>query len=372
MTKKVKYKINMRKVFVILLLPVIWACNSKKNDSIVDSFKTIQSLTHKVFEVQNGSELMDPYNLVVVGNTVNLLNGRAPKYFTTIDITTGRVIKQWGDRGQGPNEFLRIMDIYSNYLETGLNIWDNATSKLYFCSDSNLESDYVYFQNIPINIEEGMLRYNSVIQIDTFIFFAVGGNNDKLFTLFDTKRNGVKEIGDFPPEDKNEIKDLPPIFRKTAYNGRIRYNGSLKKLVYVSITSEMFEIYNFDGADVKLAMGNYSTVPKYEEIARGDTKGVRTSTINGKGNNRAVTVSDENIFILYQDYKRLGMESEDDHKEYADMVLVFDWNGKPIEIYELDCLVQSIAYDKTTNRLWAVNYNPDNDWDPEIIYFELQ
>ena len=88
-TTKLVYTL-MRKIFVILLLPALLACNSKKNDSIVDSFKTKQLLTHKVFDVQNGAnELMDPYSLAVVGNTLTLLNGRAPKNFTTIDITTG-------------------------------------------------------------------------------------------------------------------------------------------------------------------------------------------------------------------------------------------------------------------------------------------
>ena len=357
----------MRKIFVILLLPAFWACNNK-NASIVDSFKTTQTLTHKVFDVQNGaSELKDPYNLAVVGNTVTLLNVRASKNFTTIDITTGRVIKQWGDKGQGPNEFIRVMDIYNT--GAGLNIWDNAKSKLYFCSDSDLESDSVYFKNIPINIEGNQYRYNSVIQLDTFSFFAVGGDGNKLFTLFNTKNNEVKEIGNFPSEDTNS--HISPVLRKLAYNGRIRYNSSLKKLVYVSIASEMFEIYNFDGADVKLAKGNYSTIPQYREIIRGDgARTVATSLLNGKGNNYGITVSDENIFILYQDHKRAGIVSETDTNKPADMVLVFDWNGKPIKIYELDCFVYGISYDKATNRLWAIHDNKDT-LDPEIIYFDL-
>ena len=363
----------MRKIFAILLLSVLLSCNNK-NGSIADRFKTIQPLTHKVFEVQNGeNELMDPYNLAVVGNTVTLLNSRAPKIFTTIDISTGRVIKQWGDKGQGPNEFLGRIDMKSNYSETGLNIWDSGSSKLYFFLNSDLESGLINFQNISVNINDDRLnRYDSVIQLDTFVFFASGGNNDKQFTLFDTKRNMVKEIGDYPPEDKTDIdKSFPPIFRKQAYNGRLRYNSSIKKLVYISIASEMFEIYNFDGADVEFAMGNYSTIPKYKEDSSGGVIRVMTElATNGKGINDGITVSDKNIFILYKDYKRLGIEQEVDTDKPADIVLVFDWNGKPVKKYELDCPVMKIDYDKARNRLWAVHYNEDT-LDPEIIYFEL-
>jgi hypothetical protein len=204
--------------------------------------------------------------------------------------------------------------------------------------------------------------------LDTSIFFASGGNHDKLFTIVNTKNSTFEEFGDFPSEDTNEITDLPPMFKKMAYNGKLKYNSVLKKLVYVSIASEMFEIYNFDGSGVELAMGNYSTIPKYNKVVReGGAMGVITEFLtNGKGRNIGVTASDENIFILYQNYERAGVQEETDNKP-ADMILVFDWNGKPVKIYELDRFVKTITYDNARNRLWAIHDNPD----PEIIYFEL-
>ena len=239
----------MKKIFLALSLSVtLLSCNNK-NGSITDRFKTTQLLTHKVFDVQNAeTELLNPIAIAISGNTMTTRNSMTPDVFTTIDIATGRIIKHWGTRGQGPNEFLGRTDINSNYLEAGINIWDVSLSKLYFFSTSDLESGLINFQNIPVNIKDDILsRYDSVIQLDTFIFFASGGNSDKLFTLFDTKNNMVKEIGDYPPEDRTEIdKSLPPILRKTAYNGSLKYNSSFKKLVYVSIASEMFEIYNFE------------------------------------------------------------------------------------------------------------------------------
>jgi len=360
----------MKKIFVILSLSVILlACNNKKNGSIVDSFKTKQMLAHKVFEVQNGAnELLNPYAIAISGNTMTTHNLMTPDVFTTIDIATGRIIKHWGTRGQGPNEFSGRVDMNSNYSETGLNVWNITLSKLYFFSTSDLESGLINFQNIPVKIEDDIMdRYNSVIQLDTFLFFASGGNHDKLFALFDTKNSTVKEIGDFPPED-DENKDLLSIYRKMAYNGRLKYNNSLKKLVYVSIASEMFEIYNFNGSDVEFAMGNYSTVPKYGEVNVGNARTVVTDTeTNGKGRNIGVTSSDENIFILYQDYRKMEIGKGSPSGSIADIILVFDWDGKPVKKYELDCIVKSINYDKARNRLWAIHDNPD----PEVIYFEL-
>ena len=120
-------------------------------------------------------------------------------------------------------------------------------------------------------------------------------------------------------------------------------------------------------------MGNYTTMPKYKEVGT-LTRSYEIETLtNGKGRNVSVTVSDENIFILYQDYSKKEKFMEKTFNfplEIADMVLVFDWNGKPIKIYELGCFVYNICYDKARNRLWAFHHNEET-LDPEIIYFEL-
>jgi len=367
----------MRKIFVILLLSVFWACN-KKNVSIIDSFNINQRLTHKVFDLQNASkELRDPHSIAISGNTITVWNPRASDLFTTVDIATKRVIKHWGTRGQGPNEFFGPVDMYNNYSETGLNIWNVSTGKLWFFSHNNLESDSTYFQTIPTDLDKPESQsYNfapSVIQIDTSIFFvAAGGRSNRRLALLDIKNNEVKEVGDFPPEDINTQMSVG--VRNLAYDGRIRYNSSLKKLVFMVYNCEMFEIYNvINGTNVELAMGNYTTVPKYSESnvsSRGINVAIVETVGNGKGRNLSLTVSDENIFILYQDYKKAGMVKETDFNYTADMVLVFDWNGKPVKIYELDCLVSDIEYDKIRNRLWALHYNKVT-LDPEIIYFEL-
>ena len=106
---------------------------------------------------------------------------------------------------------------------------------------------------IGLNIGDRVRSY-AAVQIDTFLFFAMEGNLNKRFTLVDAKNNIRKEIGDFPAKDENT--HLTVEYRNLAYNGRIRYNHSQKKLVYVSIASEMFEIYKVNGSDVELAMGN--------------------------------------------------------------------------------------------------------------------
>ena len=359
----------MRKILLIFLLPVLWACNNNKDVSIVNSFKINQPLTHNFFDVENSeNELLNPSSIAVSGNTMTTWNLMTPNVFTTIDIATERVIKHWGTRGQGPNEFITVGDIFNNYLETGINIWDRGAGKLYFSSNSDLESNSANFQEIHTGLNLGdRVRSYSAVQIDTLLFFALEGNDNKRFTLIDVKNNTRKEIGDFPPEDKNI--HLSVFFRNMAYNGRIRYNNSQKKLVYVSIASEMFEIYKVNSSDVELAIGNYSTIPKYEErVAQGGASRIVNEFVtNGKGRNFSVTISDENIFILYQDYKKTGTEEDRQLINLANMVLVFDWNGKPVKIYELDSFVKTITYDKERNRLWAIHDNPN----PEIIYFEL-
>jgi len=366
----------MNKIFIILSLSVLWACSNQKEVSIVDSFKTTQPLVHKVLEIENvANELLDPYSLAVSGNIINVCNPRSPKIFATIDIAKKRVIKHWGTMGQGPNEFMGLIDMYNNYSETGLNIWHGWTQELYFFSQSNLESDSTYYQIIPTGLsktnaeipKKSEFAY-TLVQLDTLLFFTTGGSNNTLFTLFDLKNNESKGVGAFPAKDDINSQ-MPAWQRKIAYNGRIRYNSSLKKLIYMAWDCEMFEIYNVNGTNVELAMGNYTTIPRY----RNDSKNSGGTDIfveflgNGKGRNRRLAISDENIFILYQDYEKAGIFKPTDYNNRANMVLVFDWDGNPVKLYMLDCFVEWVDYDKSTNRLYAVSNNPY----PAIVYFEL-
>ena len=221
----------MRKIFTALPLLVLCSCNNNKEVSIVDSFKTTELLRHKVFDVQNGSEdLLNPFSIAVSGNTITACNPQAPYVFTTIDITTKRVIKHWGTIGQGPNEFFGPIDLYNNYSESGLNVLAGLLGKLSFFSHSNLESDSAYFQTILTDLkwgEDGYYETHSAMQIDSSMFFVTGGKN-KRFSVIDLKNNEIKEARDFPSENMNT--QPPVVVRNKAYNGRIRYNSSLKNL----------------------------------------------------------------------------------------------------------------------------------------------
>ena len=361
----------MKKIFILTSLFIFLACINKKNVSIVELFETSQLINHQVFDIHGVEELLNPVSISTFTNNLIIRNSKTPQLFTIIDIESKRIIKHCGNSGQGPGEFLGVMDFYNNYLETGINIWDARLLRLSFYPYSDLMRDSIIScQNIVIGINDNEKFFDTtptVMQIDSSLFFTLGGHTNKLFTLLDTKNNIRKEIGDYPPEDLNT--QIHFMLKRLAYNGKIRYNKSLKKLVYISLASEMFEIYDINDSNCELVMGNYSTTPKYgEDIQANGGRSVKFDLLNnGNGENMELTISDENIYILYQTYNKEKIEKERRLQGTGDLVLVFDWNGNPIKSYTLDCFVKTIHYDKVRNRLFAIHDNPD----PEIIYFEL-
>ena len=363
----------MKKNLLLLILVLsVFGCKDQK--TITDLFDSQKELSHKPLNVQEKSGgLLSPEDIEIKDNLMITLNGRSEKYFSLIDNETNVLVKSWGSRGEGPGEIASLFDFYKNYNSTGINAWDPMQRKLNFYSFENIvENDTLLpvdlfsdFESIrQTNLTEDF--YTNMLQLSETLFMGQGNNVGKRFTLIDIKNQTRVSVGDYPAADK--VKGLRSIFRSQAYNGLIRYNQKQNRVVYMSIESEMLEIFQVKGNYLNLIYGNYTTIPKYT-VSTGMINAVVEGYTNGKGRFVSVAVSDEKIYTLYKQYTK---EDSDPNiapliSNDASYILVFDWDGKPLQKYKLDCFVGGIKYDEKSNRFYAVKTKPD----PELIYFEL-
>ena len=358
----------MKKVItVIFLIIFLSACMHKESGSIVSLFENSKQLSHHVLKFQDSSDnLLSPAALEIYNDLLIVLDVRAPRLFSAIDLKSGKLIKSWGNVGQGPGELVGVLDFYANYSNIGINAWDPILKKLNFCSyDSLQDSSNPQFENLFGNIKNPDLIemfYPNVLQLSESTFLALGNNKENRFSLLDISANSIKDVGDYPQQDTRT--EVIPMFRNQAYNGMIRFNDRVKKVVYMSRHSEMFEIFNVAAGKFELAYGSYTTIPEYEQSE--DMSVSIDEYPNRIGRNVALSTSEEKIFILYQEYKEKDMGN---HllNDAADIVLTFDWNGNPLQLYRLDVGVNHIRFDEKSNRLYAICNNPE----PEIIYFDL-
>ncbi|GHT71287.1 hypothetical protein FACS189455_2730 [Bacteroidia bacterium] len=365
-------------LLILILLISLSSCKRKEIITITDLFDQQEELSYKTLDIRDDSDLLlSPVALELEGKLMIALDVRSPQMFSLIDLITNTIKRSWGRKGTGPGEFVGVLDFYKNYKNTGINAWDPMNQRLNFCSFEQISNkDTVIFIDLFEGMKEIKTRnifeefYSNVLQLDETEFLAFGNKDGaKRFTMIDIKNNQKTGTGEFPKQDDHQ--DVMPIFRDQAYNGCIRYNKKQNKVVYVSYNSEMFEIFNVEDSGLILKYGNYTTIPEYALKDNGQGPNILVEKFsNGKGCYVAMSVTEEKIFILYQRYEE-GASDKDIEKltsRDADEILVFDWDGKPLQMYKLDCMVEEIEYDKNKNRFYAIRSKPD----PEIVYFDLQ
>ena len=335
-------------------------------NSILDLFDSKRILESTIFEFQNTTEdILNPTALVTNGKLLVALNLKTNFLFSGIDTKNERLINNWGDIGQGPCELIGVLDFYKNYLNNGVNAWDPISKKLMFYSfDSIPDGKYLSTCRnlLDINFNKDLMNmfYPKMIQLDESLFFALGNSKGKRFTLFDISNNQVVSIGEYPDKDNNE--HIVEYIRTQAYNGNIRYNNKIRKIAYISSNSELFEIYSIENNLINLEYRNQTTIPNYSQE---DMSLELNKTEGSVGRNNCLTISNDKIFILYQEYSFIVDKNKNLNE--ANIILVFDWNGNPIQMYQLDCAVTYIEFDEINNRIYAIRDNPD----PQIIYFDL-
>ena len=360
----------VKNLFIIFLSLLLVSCKEKQTDSILDYFSVTHLLKHQVLEISEESDyLLNPEAILIVENILVLYEYQQFK-FLVIDPGQKKVLKSWGTSGNGPGEIVGIMDFYNHYTGRGINAWDAMLRRLYHCSYESLkDSTEVKFQEIIGNTSNKLFDkfFPNVLQMNDSMFLCLGGSSNKRFELINIRNNQTYETGEYPPmeQETNVMQGI----RDIAYNGLIRFNPKENKVAFLSLESEMFEIFEVKESGLELVYGSYTSIPQYQQVSTGG--GITAKLVDPagfKGRNYWISTNDEYIYILYA--KKMPDEDTSSKRfspNSANDLLVFNWKGKPVKHYQLDCAVNSIAVTSDSKRIYGIS--TDNE-EPVMIFWD--
>ncbi|MDD4712111.1 MAG: BF3164 family lipoprotein [Bacteroidales bacterium] len=353
---------NIRKCSCCLLILsqlFILSCKNKK-EHITDYFSKSEQLKHEFFYFSNSEEILNPVGMMIYDSLLFIQNLHCPFYFSLININQRRLIKHFGNAGEGPGEFIINLQIDKVKALNSINAPDMVQRRMYqYPIDSILKSQ----SPKPINLFDGISNkaadhtFHRILQINDSMFIGMGGYSGGRFTIFNIRNNKYSLTGTYP--DKVQISDD---FKGSAYQGYLGYNEYNQNIVFVSFDSEMLEFYHFEKNKIRIKKGYYTSIPKYDLKEEGNLKHIMSS-LQGR-HYISLTYTNEAVYVLYS--------QKDDSasimaKCKGNCILVFDWNGKPIKKYQLDCEVKRIEINEDGSKIYALWDNPD----PEIIYFDI-
>lgn len=333
-------------LLITCLFTLLTSCQERKEQETIPT----QSLKH---ELLMGDEyfIKRIANMTLMNDSIIVLrSSKSEKLFQILN-PSQKTVFEFGDIGQGPNDFL-LPSSLSSEKDNSFSFYD-LNKRRYSTIHLNHENDSWQVEH---HFKSDSLIHISVMPVADNRYIATGMYPKHRLTLLDENGNLQKGFFEIPYRDEKERK-VNKMVRAEAYQGKIAVSPSRKKLVQAMSKGDMIYFYNITGnGELILLSEQVNSYPKY----RYDNGAMhQESPIHYLD----ISVTEDYVYALYS-----GRNYKDDKDKafQGNLLRVFDWNGKLVKEFHLDIDVQAITTTKNNQRIYAVSYLPD----PVLVAFE--
>ena len=354
----------MRKVSLILLTIVLYCviggCGSDTKDSELMKFDKEYSLQHKAYD----TELMIQSAYMQTMDSLLLLSSyNSDTVCSLYSIPQGmKMVCQYGVLGNGPGEFLQPLLTYSYQNTFGINeinkqelaiLEVNADPKgnLFITEQKRLKAPYKRKKGELVLPDAFITRLD-----DSHYISRICGGENNFFSLLDSNLQPIERFGESPIKE-----ELPPIVSRNRLQGNmIAHEGVMcfasNKLPYLAS-------YRLESGKMRKLWSFYYRKPYYY-VRNGDLLFDKEKSF---GQVLDLDMDGQYIYLLYLDQLLSEYNYAKTDKSLANKILVFDYEGNPVAILNLDCRLQEMALSKDSRKLYGIAQIPE----PTIVEFDL-
>ena len=325
-------------LYYIFILFTISCTND--NQSFDSMFKHRKKVILENVSFINKDDLLSPENIAVKDSLCVIYEPQGEKLLTVFDLKNKTKKKELLAKGNGPGEAICLQTILFDGQQDIFYCNDVAQNKLNIFSTQNfnlLEQKKINFSFATFTRDMNNWIFSIVGQSKPFVFLK---NNEE------EKRFGSPV----------KISHVEPNIITQVLQGPIAVtNTPIKKLAWFSVYGEVFQIYNYDNSnDIKLVKEIVINLPIFDESGAMD--------MDTKLGINSLSSSENYIFALYSNnFLRDALTLRKDIFNSKN-ILVYDWNGLPIVLLELDKEVLAIAYNKSDDTLYCLGLDDDKDY----------
>lgn len=270
----------------------------------------------------------------------------------------GQLLASFGRKGQGPGEFSAIRTIQPT--PDGRNVWlyDPGNTRLTLLDVEAVVAKRGNAVLQTLALRSSLLPMNAVRLSDTLI--ASSG----LFTagrlaLFTATGDLRRVVGPLPP-----TRDGVPVpVAQHAYTGTLVRHPERPLLALATRHADRLEFYDPDGGLQRIARGPLGFEPVYQVQARGGVPFMATGDDLRFGYVDLVAAGDR-LYALFSGRTRAERPGR---ANFGEQVHVFDWEGRLVQVVELDEPALSLAVEEDGRTLYAVRHDPE----PAIVRYRL-
>jgi len=173
----------------------------------------------------------------------------------------------------------------------------------------------------------------------------------KRFYVYDSLGNRIKEAGDYPYYGR----DIPPTAMIEVFNGWVDVHPSRNKFVLVYEFADLIEFYDNEFKLLKRVQGPDDFLPQFELKQRGNQLVMARKFDLTRFAYQDVVALEDMIFLLYDNGETISRNDDREETSHFKTIVVINWEGKPLYLFELNPAVISIAVDGKNKIIYGLN-----------------
>ncbi len=346
---------------IILLL----SCNKKYSEEVVDLepydyFKFKSTTTLKAVDMTIPSSDISKVIRMQFYNGFLILHDYFDEnyLYKLVNLNQEKIYSKFGKKGEGPNESNVPSDLQKidKYTLGYFNRKKNEFQYIDTDNDLNFTFRDTKLKNAAITLDD---KYFKVIKLND-LFIGTGFFN-KRFAISNTKGQLLSINEKYPFEDLLLEKNSPQVL-SMAFQGDFEFI-SQDKFAFVVYSSPNIDFLKIKDNKLSVSKSYHLRPPQFT----GNQKNIETSATLSLENKFGFISSASNEHYIYLLYSGKTLGKEKYNAFNASDVIVFDWNGKPVNYFKLDKNVSCIS----VNDMGTVLYGFIDEVNPKLVSFNI-
>ena len=336
----------------LMAMAMFFSCNTNDKSYFVGeetfNIKNIETLKLEGAIMQFNDTIMNPVGINVKDTLLFLKNRSAEYVYDIYNLNNNEKINECLTIGQGPDEFIFPLIIQSP--DTNIWMYDKGKSILKKYDVLDLLGNHY-----PISTKSISLKNHASDKVAVLSNGNILASINRLprggFDLYDSNGTILDSIGKFPEFTSKSLSDMEKV---QSFRSGFTTNFSDRIFISYSLT-DLIEIYDYEGNCIKRMLG-----PDQIELAMGlqPAGGDYVAAKPVKDKTRicyspSPVYTENEVFVLY-----FGGLLEDYQDRYF-KIIVFDWDGKPLRVYELDIPLFTFDVDSEHRIIYGITNSPE-------------
>ena len=306
-------------------------------------FKTTKNLNASTIEFDE--PIMLPWLFVKSDSLLIVQNLRTNNILYVYNINTRKKVGEFISWGNGPNDLLNIKNM--QLVDSCLYISDNQKRAIYKYDINDfhkLTDNLIPQEKIVIND-----FFLNLVYTDSGYVATVMNTTDKRLVFFNSEGEKKFTTGEYP----NYGKELTPIEKVEGFRSLFAISHKYKRIYLFGLSTDLIEIYDFQGVLIKKIHGPDQVFPKVKEVRKGDGYGI--SGVESTFTFSSPLIIDDEIYVAYSGHQ----QDRNEHHPPRYNILVFDMDCNPLRNYKLSIPIASFTVDPETKKIYATSAVPE-------------